>query len=235
LSIEVSLHLHGTPYGELGWGHAAPANVSADTIRAYGARLGERLGAIADLMDRLYGDGWASQANSFDLAFTKAGVDTEEDARQALQRLGIPLDRGLLEIQEAPQMGDESVETYRFRKLLTALHEGEGSAREGEFVVPGVFAPEMVGMETLMPATRATVAEHPAGVTARDLAAKSWQRAHVGQDEPELDAGYVDVVYEFLTSVEDIDAGTQVAFVEHEHHAGCSHDHHHHDHEHHHH
>lgn len=229
MAIEVSLTLHGTPYGELGWAERAPSNLSPDVIRHYADDLSKRLHAVAGLMDTLYQDGWTSQANSFDLAFTKAGIESEEEARRALTRLGIAEDQDLVSIQPPPSFGEGTADTYRFFKALHAEHVGEGSARQGELVVPSVFSPEMVGADTLLPASRAVVVDLPSGTTAHAFAERVWQVAHGGLDVPPVEPGYVDVVFEFLSSVEDIETGTPVGFsthdAEHHHHEGCDHAH----------
>ncbi len=225
MAIEVSLHLHGTPYGELGWGQGPVADLSPEAIRSYAERLARRMQAVADVMERLYADGWTSQAQSYELAFVKAGIETAADAETALSRLGIaPGD--FLTIQEPLALGGESsADTYRFYKVIRAQHQGTGTARDGEWVTPSVFAPEMVGIETLMPAVRAVVVEHPEGLTAAQFAAEAWRCAHGGPDAPPLSDAFVDVVYEFLASVEDLDVGAEVG-LQHEHHhdhAGCGH------------
>lgn len=222
MAIEVSLHLHGTPYGELGWGQNPVADLSAEAIRAYAERLAGRMQAVADVMERLYADGWSSEAQSYELAFTKDGIATADDARAALMRLGIAPDAEFLSVQEPFALGGESsADTYRFHKVIRAQAQGTGMAREGEWVTPSVFAPEMVGIETLMPAARAVVVAHPEGVTAKQFAEEAWRLAHGGPDAPPINTGFVDVVYEFLASVEDLQVGMEVGF-QHEHdHAGC--------------
>lgn len=222
MAIEVSLHLHGTPYGELGWGQHPVTALSPLAIRSYAERLASRMNAVADVMERLYGDGWTSQTQSYELAFTKEGVATAAEAASALERLGIALSAEFLTIQEPVAVGGESsADTYRFYKLIRAHHQGTGTARDGEWVTPSVFAPEMVGLETLMPATRAVVAAHPEGLTAMQFAQKAWRAAYGGPDVPPVDMGFVDVVYEFLASVEDLAVGAEVGFGDE--HAACDH------------
>lgn len=212
MAIEVSLHLHGTPYGELGWGQHPVVDLAPGAIRAYAARLHARMDAVADVMERLYRDGWTSQAQSYELAFMRPDVTTAAAAEAALARLGIAA-ADFLTVQEPMVVGGESsADTYRFYKLIRAQHLGTGTAREGEWVTPSVFAPEMVGLETLMPALRATVEAFPEGLTAAQFAHDAWQAAHGGADAPPVNPAFVDVVYEFLASVEDLEAGTVVGF-----------------------
>lgn len=225
MAIEVSLHLHGTPYGELGWGEHPVADLPAAAIRAYAQRLAERMNAVAGVMEALYADGWTSEAQSYELAFTKEGIDSVAAARAALERLGIALDAEFLTLQEPLALGGESsADTYRFYKVVRAQHQGTGWARDGEWVTPSAFAPEMVGLETLLPVGRAVVVEVPEGLTAMQFAEEAWSCAHGGSEAPPLDAHFLDMVFEFLAQVEDLDAGTEVGF-QHEHDGCCEHEH----------
>ncbi|HEY9857706.1 MAG TPA: hypothetical protein V6D05_18310, partial [Stenomitos sp.] len=108
MAIEVSLHLHGTPYGELGWGQHPVTDLAPGAIRAYAERLAMRMNALADVMERLYADGWTSQAQSYELAFTKEGIATPAEAEAALARLGIALGSEFLSVQEPMVLGGES-------------------------------------------------------------------------------------------------------------------------------
>lgn len=100
--------------------------------------------------------------------------------------------------------------TRHFSVVLRAVHDGLGTARENELVVPSVFGPDLVGSQTLLPAVRARVSEEPPR-SAHDWASDVWSSAWAG-DPVAMDPAYVQLLEDFLSSLIDLPPGAEVGF-----------------------
>jgi hypothetical protein len=101
--------------------------------------------------------------------------------------------------------------TQRYSIVLRAVHDGLGTAHDHELVVPSVFGPELVGSQTLLPASRARVSEEPAK-TAHDWATDVWLSAWAG-DPLAMDPEYLHLLEAFLQSLIDLPPGAEVGFT----------------------
>ncbi len=100
--------------------------------------------------------------------------------------------------------------TLSFSLVLRAVHDGLGTARDLELVVPSVFGPELVGSQTLLPAIRARVSAESAR-TALEWAGDIWFSAWAG-DPLDMDPSYVQLLEDFLASLVDLPPGAEVGF-----------------------
>lgn len=100
--------------------------------------------------------------------------------------------------------------TPHFSVVLRAVHDGLGTARDNELVVPSVFGPDLVGSQTLLPASRARVSEEPPR-SAHEWASEVWGSAWAG-DSVAMDPSYAQLLEEFLASLVDLPPGAEVGF-----------------------
>jgi hypothetical protein len=63
--------------------------VRGQHLRELAGSLTERLGAAADLVDRLAAAGWSARVALCDVVFACAGVQTRVDAERRLRELGV--------------------------------------------------------------------------------------------------------------------------------------------------
>lgn len=101
--------------------------------------------------------------------------------------------------------------TTQYSVVLRAIHDGLGTARDQELLVPSVFGPDVVGSRTLLPAIRARVSQEPPR-SALDWASEVWESAW-GGEAPALDPSYLQLLEEFLASLIDLPPGAEVGFT----------------------
>jgi hypothetical protein len=85
MAVVISLPLFGPLGHELEEGSA----VRGRQLRDLGADLQTRLQRAADTLDRLAADGWDARVALYDVLFSRAGVETQEEAVRKLTALGV--------------------------------------------------------------------------------------------------------------------------------------------------
>jgi hypothetical protein len=85
MAVTVCVPLFGHPGREL----EEVKHLRGQHLRQLAASLQERLDRAADLLDRLTADGWSTQLAMYDVIVTHPQVNTQEEANQRLQALGV--------------------------------------------------------------------------------------------------------------------------------------------------
>ncbi len=101
MSVNVCLPLFGAPGHEL----EAESAVSGRHLRTLGEELRERLRKSAEILDKLEAAGWHGQLTMYEVALTRKGVETREQAEEQLRSIGVdPAE--LMIIEEVEDEGD---------------------------------------------------------------------------------------------------------------------------------
>jgi hypothetical protein len=87
VSVDIAIHLIGLPEVEL-----ADYDLTPEGIRECAADLSQRLGAVADTVERLQSDGWAVQIIRNSREARHPQVSTHSEAVERLRRLHIDED-----------------------------------------------------------------------------------------------------------------------------------------------
>jgi hypothetical protein len=98
MAVVISLPLFGPLGHELEEGSAARGR----QLRDLGTDLQTRLQRAADTVDRLADDGWEARVALYDVLFSRAGVETKDEAVRQLTALGVNLEELMIveEIEE---------------------------------------------------------------------------------------------------------------------------------------
>lgn len=96
--IEVIVHLFGKPAWEMKI--EGQEKIFPSMLREKGVELKERLERAATILETLTKNGWSVYGTLYDLNFSK-DVDTEEEAKEELKKLGIDPDEvSIIELEE---------------------------------------------------------------------------------------------------------------------------------------
>jgi hypothetical protein len=82
--VDIAIHLFSRPDVEL-----QEYRATGSGLRAYAADLGQRLGAVADLVDKLRKDGWSVLVRASNIEAWNLEVTTRAEAVARLKRLQI--------------------------------------------------------------------------------------------------------------------------------------------------
>lgn len=102
MTVELSLYLFGKPAWELDGfeGNDLPESFSL-RLAALGDELKARLHEASEIFVKLVANGWQPYGTLYDITFSKSEVETEEQAKQELEKLGInPESVNIIELEE---------------------------------------------------------------------------------------------------------------------------------------
>lgn len=89
MPVTIMLYLFGKPGVELREGE----DVTPEELRALGDDLKERLTSAAEVVEKLTGAGWDAQMTLYDILLSHPYIDTEAQAAEKLEELGIDSSR----------------------------------------------------------------------------------------------------------------------------------------------